>query len=153
MDSHAAWLRRVVLMHLGRKVGTQLVLVALIALAASRALGATWLVGGPWAILVGQALVLLSIGSRLISGPLNHRYLRSYTERPLTFAAEPLVSSCDGDLQRLLADHEFAPITALSNPRIEDLDQRPVYEVFGSADRVTFLSRGSAVAQRWCRRP
>ncbi len=143
MDPHAAWLRRAVLMHLGRKAGTQLVVVTLIALAASRSLGATWFVGGPWAILGGQAVVLLSIGGRLVSGPLNHRYLRSYAERPLAFSAEPLVSSCDDRLQRVLADHEFAPITALSNPRIDDVDQRPVYEVFGSGDRVTFLTRAA----------
>lgn len=143
MDPHAAWLRRVVLRRLGRKAGAHLVLVALGALLVFRSFGAPWLVGGPCAILFGQAVVLLSVGSRLVSGPLNLRYLQTYTERSLTFEAEALVCSTDVGLQRVLADHELTPIMSLSNPRIEDIDQRPIYEVFGSGDRMTFLTRAS----------
>ncbi len=148
MDPHAAWLRRVVLVHLGRTVGAQVVLLALLALGVARSLGLTWSVSVPWAVLFGQMVVFALVGSRLISGPLSSGYLRGYTERPLAFTADPLVSGSDGDLEEVLADHGLQPLASLSTSCVDaasdaGADQQATYEVFGTGDRITFLSRAA----------
>lgn len=131
MDPHAVWLRRYLASQLARRLGAQFALVAGIGFLILVRLGTGWATSIAWAVLLGQATLLLRLAILALQPPWRAWAVADHIDRRLVF--RPAAADTRTPTARLLRTRDLDPVSRLVAAG-NDSSTGPVVDVFQSAN-------------------